>query len=105
MFRRPPRSTRTDTLFPYTTLFRSFYSTPGGAMRKLEALSRHQRHRREPKGVDLDEGVHTPGVGIVRPLLDCPLQAGADLPIHRRRQGPAAKVDGLDHAAMDGRAP
>src|SRR3546814_9195954 len=28
MIRRPPRSTRTDTLFPYTTLFRS---TPGGA--------------------------------------------------------------------------
>src|SRR3546814_10871536 len=25
MIRRPPRSTRTDTLFPYTTLFRSFF--------------------------------------------------------------------------------
>src|SRR3546814_19444759 len=25
MIRRPPRSSRTDTLFPYTTLFRSFY--------------------------------------------------------------------------------
>src|SRR3546814_13778090 len=25
MTRRPPRSTRTDTLFPYTTLFRSGY--------------------------------------------------------------------------------
>src|SRR3546814_13156551 len=25
MIRCPPRSTRTDTLFPYTTLFRSFY--------------------------------------------------------------------------------
>src|SRR3546814_4948445 len=25
MIRRPPRSTRTDTLFPYTTLFRSRY--------------------------------------------------------------------------------
>src|SRR3546814_10627638 len=25
MIRRPPRSTRTDTLFPYTTLFRSIY--------------------------------------------------------------------------------
>src|SRR3546814_677545 len=25
MIRRPPRSTRTDTLFPYTTLFRSHY--------------------------------------------------------------------------------
>src|SRR3546814_3536897 len=28
MIRRPPRSTRTDTLFPYTTLFRSY---PGPA--------------------------------------------------------------------------
>src|SRR3546814_9354028 len=27
MIRRPPRSTRTDTLFPYTTLFRSRYAT------------------------------------------------------------------------------
>src|SRR3546814_10313362 len=27
MIRRPPRSTRTDTLFPYTTLFRSVPST------------------------------------------------------------------------------
>src|SRR3546814_951671 len=25
MIRRPPRSTRTDTLFPYTTLFRSIH--------------------------------------------------------------------------------
>src|SRR3546814_10484938 len=29
MLRRPPRSTRTDTLFPYTTLFRS---VPGNLM-------------------------------------------------------------------------
>src|SRR3546814_12537161 len=28
MIRRPPRSTRTDTLFPYTTLFRSHYIFP-----------------------------------------------------------------------------
>src|SRR3546814_18597151 len=27
MIRRPPRSTRTDTLFPYTTLFRSLFDT------------------------------------------------------------------------------
>src|SRR3546814_9186815 len=32
MIRRPPRSTRTDTLFPYTTLFRSF--RPGSRDRK-----------------------------------------------------------------------
>src|SRR3546814_15388460 len=31
MIRRPPRSTRTDTLFPYTTLFRSFGIIPFGS--------------------------------------------------------------------------
>src|SRR3546814_5789812 len=31
MIRRPPRSTRTDTLFPYTTLFRSRTRLAGGA--------------------------------------------------------------------------
>src|SRR3546814_19929807 len=30
MIRRPPRSTRTDTLFPYTTLFRSVLMLPAG---------------------------------------------------------------------------
>src|SRR3546814_2067520 len=30
MIRRPPRSTRTDTLFPYTTLFRSERGEPAG---------------------------------------------------------------------------
>src|SRR3546814_4463049 len=33
MIRRPPRSTRTDTLFPYTTLFRSDF----GGMRAIFA--------------------------------------------------------------------
>src|SRR3546814_15323090 len=32
MIRRPPRSTRTDTLFPYTTLFRSVDGLTGGAV-------------------------------------------------------------------------
>src|SRR3546814_6140178 len=31
MIRRPPRSTRTDTLFPYTTLFRSLPDPAGAA--------------------------------------------------------------------------
>src|SRR3546814_14712375 len=34
MRRRPPRSTRTDTLFPYTTLFRAldWFSDPGNTL-------------------------------------------------------------------------
>src|SRR3546814_10183374 len=40
MIRRPPRSTRTDTLFPYTTLFRSQLSQPSHRRRSLRiALS------------------------------------------------------------------
>src|SRR3546814_18104766 len=35
MIRRPPRSTRTDTLFPYTTLFRSENAAAGGRDRGL----------------------------------------------------------------------
>src|SRR3546814_10758291 len=35
MIRRPPRSTRTDTLFPYTTLFRSH---PAGGLLAQRAL-------------------------------------------------------------------
>src|SRR3546814_4987956 len=37
MNRRPPRSTRTDTLFPYTTLFRSYVERQGGAWFILSA--------------------------------------------------------------------
>src|SRR3546814_7715527 len=33
MIRRPPRSTRTDTLFPYTTLFRSMSASTGSTVR------------------------------------------------------------------------
>src|SRR3546814_19206473 len=42
MIRRPPRSTRTDTLFPYTTLFRSLYGAlepgrPPGSIGDVDA--------------------------------------------------------------------
>src|SRR3546814_18578122 len=38
MIRRPPRSTRTDTLFPYTTLFRSFSYTNTGYILLAEVV-------------------------------------------------------------------
>src|SRR3546814_18650178 len=38
MIRRPPRSTRTDTLFPYTTLFRSRYAARG----VYERMAKHR---------------------------------------------------------------
>src|SRR3546814_20881487 len=42
MIRRPPRSTRTDTLFPYTTLFRSINTT---AQRLQDLLSENSLRR------------------------------------------------------------
>src|SRR3546814_18882513 len=44
MIRRPPRSTRTDTLFPYTTLFRSGDTIPEAARQRLAAeADRHAK--------------------------------------------------------------
>src|SRR3546814_2554516 len=49
MIRRPPRSTRTDPLFPYTTLFRSVLGFDGHvghrgrAAERLEPLERGRR--------------------------------------------------------------
>src|SRR3546814_11154622 len=38
MIRRPPRSTRTDTLFPYTTLFRSIIQSFGQLAERLRMI-------------------------------------------------------------------
>src|SRR3546814_13475041 len=45
MIRRPPRSTRTDTLFPYTTLFRS-----RRLPRLPDPVSGHPGVRAQPRG-------------------------------------------------------
>src|SRR3546814_4476088 len=50
MIRRPPRSTRTDTLFPYTTLFRS----PGG--HRGRGVGRGEEDRPPRGGVGGDPG-------------------------------------------------
>src|SRR3546814_4504098 len=44
MNRRPPRSTRTDTLFPYTTLFRSLRQSARG-----EGAGQHGHDGEEPR--------------------------------------------------------
>src|SRR3546814_18072407 len=52
MIRRPPRSTRTDTLFPYTTLFRSL-DEPFGALdaKVRKDLRRWLRHIHDVTGI------------------------------------------------------
>src|SRR3546814_6748415 len=51
MLRRPPRSTRTDTLFPYTTLFRSRRGVPAVAADRRR-LGTRPRPAQGPAGAD-----------------------------------------------------
>src|SRR3546814_5300674 len=59
MIRRPPSSTRTDTLFPYTTLFRS--------ERALQL-----RHARVDVADRAVAGIHEAAVGLRRPVDEVP---------------------------------
>src|SRR3546814_15127736 len=44
MIRRPPGSTRTDTLFPYTTLFRSVVMSGAALVPTAPAMARSDHH-------------------------------------------------------------
>src|SRR3546814_18688010 len=69
MIRRPPRSTRTDTLFPYTTLFRSARLEP--AIGVHPELIRPQVPLCEPHQRDHLRLVrHARRVDVVYPRLD-----------------------------------
>src|SRR3546814_1144515 len=79
MRRRPPRSTRTDTLFPYTTLFRSRIDKSGGndlglhQRRKLDAfIERYVASTRKSKEYTQANRRHMAGPRVVngfKPML------------------------------------
>src|SRR3546814_13573745 len=98
MLRRPPRSTRTDTLFPYTTLFRS--DRPAGHGRKPPSCP----------GPD-EPDVQGDQAGLVRLRDDVPWKpeggpvrraVGKHYPDRRRRQFPTLGVGNPRHADLLG---
>src|SRR3546814_8640746 len=60
MIRRPPRSTRTDTLFPYTALFRAVRDRAGHRIALEHAVKRQCRDTALLYGLD-DRGLLAPG--------------------------------------------
>src|SRR3546814_2227075 len=84
MIRRPPRSTRTDTLFPYTTLFRS-----------LEQRRRRIATEILPKLVDLVQQEQWIGRPRLAQVLDDLAGHGADV-----RPAVAANLGLVAHAAQ-----
>src|SRR3546814_1862333 len=86
MIRRPPRSTRTDTLFPYTTLFRSprvAHAARRGelAMGKVVGVEQAQRFRRP-----LDEVAAVVLEGLHAPEVDVPEVEGRPARLHRSEE-------------------
>src|SRR3546814_1551430 len=79
MIRRPPRSTRTDTLFPYTTLFRS-----GQGRQRCAGLGELviAFEARDPDAKLSDDGAHRPA------------EAGAEMQ-HAHRRGQAERLHQL----------
>src|SRR3546814_12819484 len=84
MIRRPPRSTRTDTLFPYTTLFRSPASCRPF---RRSALSHHDRRAAKSAA-----SLHPPppGTAPLAPQLPKMLPCATAAPPGRLRHRPKA---------------
>src|SRR3546814_10530609 len=77
MIRLPPRSTRTDTLFPYTTLFRSLAPPP-----------LRPDPRRAPRGVRRRSRAPVPGASPVH-------RGGADAARHSRSEEHTSELQSL----------
>src|SRR3546814_18831080 len=84
MLRRPPRSTRTDTLFPYTTLFRSLREELGDRAEVERRGAEGLRVGRQRHLADLNLAARAPGddarrAGPPQPLDRAEADAAGDL--------------------------
>src|SRR3546814_10000896 len=77
MLRRPPRSTRTDTLFPYTTLFRSLQS--------IASFTAEQENGARER-IELEDIAHLRGQSIKALAHVARRQRQIDLRRRRQRQ-------------------
>src|SRR3546814_3259144 len=99
--RRPPRSTRTDTLFPYTTLFRSERADPRPDLPELRMLggdghvADHMEDVAAADGEAVDRRDHR-----LRNVADDVVE-GLDLPQTVRTGAVAARLDELLLVAAD----
>src|SRR3546814_16266061 len=94
MIRRPPRSTRTDTLFPYTTLFRSRNAARQSDRPRADGEARRQgdgrsgprrRDRADRKRRGLEFGRRSGGLLRVESGGDQPCQGRGAAAVDKRR--------------------
>src|SRR3546814_11180030 len=97
MIRRPPRSTRTDTLFPYTTLFRSRLTHRlRRAVERLDTRIEAALHREDAPGIGLldDHAARYRGDAAQRPGRSRRRDRDAVAGFQRGERGPALAAQG-----------
>src|SRR3546814_6417383 len=95
MVRRPPRSTRTDTLFPYTTLFRSARLHGPVIRGRVVQAGDHAGHD------VVDEGEIALHVAVVEHLDRLVPQYGVGEQPHRHVWTPPRPIDGEEAKARE----
>src|SRR3546814_16832272 len=97
MERRPPRSTRTDTLLPYTTLFRSLARVQGCRRRAAAPLPAHASDRTRHRAAARHGHAHPRHRTADR--LEQPGHVRPHLPRHHRRNtAPTARAAEIGRA-------
>src|SRR3546814_19790507 len=103
MIRRPPRSTRTDTLFPYTTLFRSGFREPVRQLLIAMALRAVADEIEVPLMHLVQVGEAALGKGTQQVEGRGRLVVALDQALGIRHPGLGGEVDAVDDVAAIGR--
>src|SRR3546814_1054043 len=80
MIRRPPRSTRTDTLFPYTTLFRSCIELPDALLAQPCVSADPDAHHSAQRDCERKLEQSRPGRDLASAVRRCLLACKGDYP-------------------------
>src|SRR3546814_17611502 len=96
MIARPPRSTRTDTLFPYATLFRSDLNGPNVAI-SARAGGRSQTGTARVRDASTGRVIDREGKETMMKLI----LSGAALALAATSALAQGQMQGMDHSNMD----
>src|SRR3546814_17174140 len=88
MIRRPPRSTRPDPLFPYTTLFRSVVAQHRADHLRLVLVALREQRADRPVDEAGDQGLllRSPALALEEAARDLPRGEGLPLVVHGERE-------------------
>src|SRR3546814_18007418 len=99
MIRRPPRSTRTDTLFPYTTLFRS-ETVEVDVQEAQQRFAEHREKYEDQPGDDDGANRHRPALLRARARRQAGIDRRAARWIDDDEQSDEGRDEKIDHGCF-----